>query len=138
MSRATTRFMFPIVIAAVLATAIFGFLVMNEPGPMMVGCFGEAPGVTCSVLSPIEHFAAHLLAFQSVSIAVIQMSAFLSAIFLLVFAVLFLVIKHIHDPQENFAVIQGDDFISPQHFRFARWIALHEKRDPSFACAMNK
>ncbi len=137
MNKVAVQIMFPIIIMAVVATAIFGFSVMSEPGHMMAGCFGSVPGGSCSMLSPIEHFAAHLHAFQSISTAVVQASSLLAALLLLTLAALFLAIKQIADPQRDFAVRQRDDFISPQHLQLVRWIALHEKSDPSFARAMN-
>lgn len=129
--------MFLIVIISVLATAIFGFSVMSEPGHMMAGCFGSAPGATCSMLSPIEHFAAHLHTFQSISTAIVQMYSLLVALLLFVLAALFLVTRKITVPERDFALRQRDDFISPQRLQLVRWISLHEKRDPSFVFAVN-
>ena len=138
MSKAIFQIMFPIVIVSILAMAFFGFSVMSEPGHMMAGCFGSTPGGTCSMLSPVEHFAAHLHTFQSISTAIVQTSSLLASLLLFVLAAIFLAVKQIAEPQRDFAIRQRDDFISPQHFQLTHWISLHEKRDPSFAFAVNR
>lgn len=137
MSKAAFHMMFLVVSASVLATAIFGFSVMSEPDHMMTGCFGLAPGAVCSMLSPIEHFAAHLRAFQSISAAVVRISSLLPALILLALAGLALTVQQSDNPQGAYAVKRRGSFISPRHSEFTRWLALHEKRDPSFARAMN-
>ena len=137
MSKATLQIIFPIIIIAVLATALFGFSVMSESGHIMAGCFGSTPGASCSMLPPIEHFTVHLHAFQSISTAMVQTSSLLAALLLLVLAALSLAIERINNPSGDFAVKKRGDFISPQHLQLAHWLTLHEKRDPSFAYAMN-
>lgn len=131
------QIMFSIIIASVLATAIFGFSIMDEPGHMMAGCFGSAPGEACSMLSPIEHFTAHLHMFQSISTAVVQTCSLLTALLLFALAALFLAIRQIPTSERYFISRQRDDFISPQHFQLIRWLSFHEKRDPSAVFAMN-
>jgi hypothetical protein len=131
------HFIFPLIVIAVLATALFGFSMMSEPGHMMVGCFGSVPGAACSMLSPIEHFMAHLNAFQSISTAVVQLSLLLAAALLFILAILFFDIGQLGSLSGDFAVRQFTGFRPPQRLQFMQWIALHEKRDPSFAAAMN-
>lgn len=137
MNKTAVKITFLVAIATVLASAIFGFSVMGEPGHMMAGCFGSAPGATCSMLSPIEHFAAHLNTFQSISVAVVQVSSLLIALLLLALGSISIAAKQINDLQGDYAKTRRDDFVSPRHFQFTHWLALHEKRDPSLAYAVN-
>src|SRR3989344_7731554 len=137
MNRASVQITFLIVIASIIATAIFGFTVMSEPGHVMAGCFGSTPGAVCSMLSLIEHFTAHLHAFKSISTAVMRTSSLLTTLLLIVLARLALAIKQVHDSRKKYFVQRKDQCISPQRFQLIHWLALHEKRDPSFACAVN-
>lgn len=126
------------ILLAVVATVIFGSSVMSESGHMAMGCFGLASGVNCSMLSPIEHFNAHLRTFQGVSTAVFQISSLLAVLLLFILAVLFLITKSAGEKQANFIAKKRGDYISPQRLEFLEWLALHEKRDPSFSYAMNR
>ena len=124
---------------AVLVVAIFGFSIMAEPGHMMAGCFGMAPGENCAMLSPIEHFTAHLSAFQSVSTGIAQ--AFFSLFALMLLALLALGAgnsKNKNDVSKTLAFERSGGFISPQQVQFSHWLSLREKRDPSFISAVNR
>lgn len=137
MNKDAIQILFPLVIIAVLTTAIFGFSVMSEPGHIMAGCFGSTPGGGCSMLSPIEHFEAHLHAFQSISTAVVQASSLLAAFLLLVIAFLFLSVT-LNELKGDYILQRRDGVISSQRPRLMHWLVLHEKRDPSFAYAVNR
>ena len=138
MNQAAIRILFPIAIIAVLAVAIFGFAIMSEPGHMMVGCLGSTSGGNCAVLSPAEHFEAHLRGFQNISTAMAQGYSFFVTLFLILLASIPLKASLKNDPHEEFASGSRKNFISPQRIRFAHWLALREKRDPSLAGAVNR
>jgi hypothetical protein len=139
MNKLILQIVFPLVILAVLAMAIFGFSVMSEPGHVMAGCFGTTPGASCSMLSPIEHFEAHLHAFQSMTTAVTQTFSLLAALLLSITALIFLFIQQIDNAPRGIPILpRGDDVINSQKSRITHWLTLHEKRDPSlFAGAVN-
>jgi hypothetical protein len=137
MNKAAVQILFPLVIMAFLATAIFGFSVMSAPGHVMAGCFGSTPGGNCSMLSPIEHFEAHFHAFQSISTAVVQASSLFATFLLLVIAFLSLSIT-VNDLKRTYVLQRYDGFISPQRLQQWRWLALHEKRAPAFVYAVKR
>jgi hypothetical protein len=103
------------------------------------GCFGTTPGASCSMLSPIEHFEAHLHAFQSMTTAVTQTFSLLAALLLSITALIFLFIQQIDNAPRGIPILpRGDDVINSQKSRITHWLTLHEKRDPSlFAGAVN-
>ena len=130
------RFAFPFVITAVLAAALFGFLVMSGSGHMMAGCGGPVSGAGCAALPPLAHFASHLHTFQSIS------SAVFSALLLFVISAFLFFATSISErilrdgPKREFAGIAADFVSFPRYAKFMHWLARHEKRDPSFAYAM--
>ncbi len=138
MNRSVFRFLLPLVLAGVLATALFGFsIMMNSSGRMMAGCFGSAPATDCSILSPIEHFEAHTQAFHQVSTAIAQASASF-AVLLLVFLAAAIALLWDHTIlQHRPIVFRNDRDVPPRHIRLTHWLALREKRDPSPVYAMN-
>ncbi len=135
MSKATVQIMFMVAIVSVLATAIFGFSMMSKSGHTMAGCFGGTPGVLCSTLAPIEHFAAHIRTFQSISTAVVGIFSLVIATLALLFAVPLLKHKE-KDKAPGERIVPGSQIDTGILRRSCmRWLALHEKRDPSFAFA---
>jgi hypothetical protein len=138
MSQNAAKIILPLVLLATIAVAIFGAVVMGEPGHMAMGCLGLVPGVNCSILGPIEHFEAHLNTFKNISTAVVGASSLFSIIFLLLLAGLFLNVKQKENDSGGERILRYyENFISPHRIQFMHWLALREKRDPSFAYAMN-
>ena len=126
-----------IVLIATVTVAIFGFTLMSEPGHMMAGCLGTTPGAACSTRGPIEHFEMHLSTFQSISTGIAKAFAAFAALAFVV--ALFLFTRRTEDGQkESFYVSRAHDVFPPTRTPLIHWLALHEKRDPSFAFAVNR
>lgn len=120
------------VLAATLTVAVLGFVLMSEPGHMMVGCFGAG---VCSALGPIEHFESHLTAFQSVSTGIAK--TFAAFVALLLAVALSASLTEKNSDERDTARIRVTDNPPLSRTPLLHWLTLHEKRDPSFACAMN-
>ncbi len=122
---------------SIFAVAILGFsLMMSESGHMMVGCFGTAPDGNCSILSAIEHLRSHMLTFQNISsVIVISLFAFMLLFFIAVLC--FTGINFNGNLRRLFSNKRFRDFITPRIIQFTSWLAIHEKRDPSFSYAVN-
>jgi len=128
------RIILPIVFVATVSVALFGFSLMNDTGHTMAGCFGSLPGASCSMLSPIGHFEAHLATFQGVSMAVIGTFLLLTAALSLIVIALFLKYrKNDGGSSGGPGLSDAMDFISPQNISLAHWLAIFEKRDPAIA-----
>lgn len=129
MKSSFSRVVFPLVFFAILAAALLGFSVMRDGGHMMAGCFEKTMGADCSMLSPLEHFEAHLHVVYGIS------SAFFPVL-LLLGAALLLAVTHFG---EDYSGGGGNFFLwiirrLPEKrtlIRRMKWLALHEKRDPS-------
>lgn len=137
MNRSVITLLFSIIFATTIAVVIFGSMIMGGPGHMTVGCFGSMPGATCSLFGPVEHVAAHLRAFRSVSLGVVYSSSLYAlALFLFLFAVAgkFFGTK---DGPGNVRSFSTHPALAEYFIEFAQWLALREKRDPSFVVAVN-
>ena len=136
MSKPIIRFVFPLVLTAMLAAALFGFLVMSGSGHMMAGCGGLMAGAGCAELPLLAHFESHLHTFQSISSAAFSVQL-LYVLSVFVFFAASISARISRDGSERGLVeITADFFSLPQCAKFMHWLARHEKRDPSFAYAM--
>lgn len=137
MNRQAVQIISFVAFVAVLAVAIFGFSIMGTTGNMVMGCFGTTPGDSCSVLGTIQHFESHVNAFRSITSVVV--GSIFSILALLLLALLALIgLDANSELRHRFTVWRVRDSIIAYFVRFNRWLALHEKRDPSFAYAVNR
>jgi len=137
MNRRAIQIVSCIAFVATLTVAVFGFSVMGAAGNMVMGCFGAAPGGSCSALGAIQHFESHMSAFQKITNVLVG-SAF-SVLALLFLAVLALAGIDIGAAAvRRYIVRRFYDPIAVCFARFGDWLALHEKRDPSFGFAVNR
>lgn len=134
MNRSATAFVLPILLVATLAVALFGFSLMSGQEGVMVGCFGN--GADCSLLGPIAHFEMHLNAFRSVSTAIASVAGFLILLLFLGNQYFSRKIRIDDDAGRKGVCAYAIGFFPPFIAPLVSWIALHEKRDPSFAYAI--
>jgi hypothetical protein len=137
MSRQAIQIISFVAFVATLTVAIFGFSIMGTTGNMVMGCFGTVPGGNCSVLGVIQHFESHVNAFRSITgVLVGSIFSILALLFLALLALIGL--NFDGDLRHRFTVQRFHDSITASFVRFNRWLALHEKRDPSFVYAVNR
>ncbi|MCL4405573.1 hypothetical protein M1295_03380 [Patescibacteria group bacterium] len=137
MSRQTVQIISFIAFVATLTVAIFGFSIMGTTGNMVMGCFGAVPGGNCSVLGTVQHFESHVNTFRSITSVLV--GSIFSILALLLIALLSLIgLDTDSDLRHRFTVWHFYDSIVSYFVRLNRWLALHEKRDPSFVYAVNR
>lgn len=137
MNKPSNRIIVFLVLTATLAVAALGFSLMSEPGHLMMGCFGTMPGGSCSALGPVEHFEAHFNTFENISTGIAKAFTVLAALLIAVALFLDLKERRTGPGTREFAFARRDAASLPPQAPLIRWLALHEKRDPSLVYAMN-
>ncbi len=127
-----TQFIIALLAFMAIATiAVFGFSMMGHSDGTIGNCSGPTSGDCPAMI--FTHVFAHMNAFQSLSTAV------LGIIVLLIAFAYGVTISLTHDEDEKrifYALHYSEVLGYPYRIKFSRWIAHHEKRDPSFAFAV--
>lgn len=120
--------------------AIFGAYAMTSSQGHSSACIWILENPNCATaVTPLQHLEYHLGALERLSTAAFQplpLTSLLLAIFILA---IFLRIrpKNAPDSHTQHATRDASETVSVPQAPILRWLSLHEKRDPSFAYAMN-
>lgn len=124
---------------AFAGAVLFGAYAMGSGDGHSIGCIGAFENPNCATaVSPAEHFQYHLGALEGLSLGIVQqpfatlllLTAFILALFLSVLP------RDAEDQHSRSLFRKPEKIFAPQA-PILRWLSLHEKRDPSFAYAMN-